>query len=263
LTRGFPAFSCESALRKSIFSQGKSRHKIFATELSEDTEKVKFLKRSLVLFPARLARGFTFLELMLVLAIIGISFGLVASRSTSFERWREENAIRELVESLSFLFHQAVADRAYYRMEFQFGEGPELDSYRIGVMRPEDGVENSLQTLAGDAGNLTLELASFLSPSIGDEETMIPPPNFPSLAEKQLLPEGLRLVDVVLEDGKKTEGSPYVDFSPRGSSDFAVLHLKRSSGRNLTILINPFTGIVKVYDDYQDFEWTFGKKAAS
>jgi type II secretory pathway pseudopilin PulG len=204
--------------------------------------------------------GLTLIELLLVLGIISISYFLLSSRSGSIERWREQAAIREIVESLSFLYHQAIADRAYYRAEFKFADGREPASYRIGVMRPDEGVDSALTSLAGDAGNLTLELASFLSPSIGDEETMIPPPNFPSLAEPKTLPSGLRLVDMVLSDGKVTEGRPYIDFSPRGSADFAVLHLKQSSGKDITIVVNPFTGLVKVYNDYEDFEWTYGKK---
>jgi hypothetical protein len=87
---------------------------------------------------------------------------------------------------------------------------------------------------------------------------MIPPPLFPSLAKPVPFPEGVTLTDVRTMRGMKTEGTPYVHFSPRGFSEFCVIHLRLQNGSELTILVNPFTGLTEIYREYKDFEWTYG-----
>ena len=64
------------------------------------------------------ARGFTLLELLLVVAIIGISMGILTVRFGGLDAWNERSAIRKLSETLVLLNNQAVMDQAYYRLEF-------------------------------------------------------------------------------------------------------------------------------------------------
>ena len=58
-------------------------------------------------------------------------------------------------------------------------------------------------------------------------------------------------------------GLAYIRFSPRGFSEFAVIHLRTAAGKEITILINPFTGEAQIIREYKDFEWTYGKKKGS
>lgn len=60
--------------------------------------------------------GFTLIELVLVIVIIGLVFGVVGLRGGSFDFWKEEGFIRRIAETLNFLHHQAVVDQAFYRM---------------------------------------------------------------------------------------------------------------------------------------------------
>lgn len=203
-------------------------------------------------------RGFTLIELVLVMFIIGLILTFVGVRQGTFTFWKEEAFVRKLSETIEFLHYQAVSDQAFYRLELDFGK----NQYRVGVMKADTGADESLKEEAQTAGTLSLELASFLNPSLGEDQTMIPPPSFPSLAEPENFPPGVYLEDVRTMRGKqaKAEASvAYVMFSPRGFSEFAVLHFRLSNEAPVTILVNPFTGSTSIYRDYKEFEWSYGR----
>jgi prepilin-type N-terminal cleavage/methylation domain-containing protein len=205
-----------------------------------------------------LQAGFTLLELILVVAVIGLVVSLISIRSGTFDYWKEESAIRKLSETLVLLHNQAVMDQAFYRIEFDLKEG----SYRVGVMRSEADVAQN-QT-GFNLPILTLELAALLSPSMSGESTMIPPPSYPSLAVPSLLPSTLAFRDIGTPRGtvQRDDNSenPFLIFSPRGFSEFGVIHLITSDERQVTILVNPWTGLAEVYREYKEFQWNLGKK---
>lgn len=211
--------------------------------------------------PRKLAsRAFTLIELVVVIAILGIVMTVVGIRLGVFSYWNEETFIRRLSETMVFLHHQAIADQSFYQLEFDF----EKNTYRIGVLRADDDLNTDLQDIAEDAGVITLELAAYLNPSVGQDFTLIPPPGFPSLAEPFKFPpdmfiERLRTVRGITERG---EGSvDYIRFSPRGFSEFAVIHLGIGGSGQRTILVNPFTGDTEIFQGFKDFEWTYGRSS--
>lgn len=207
----------------------------------------------------RLRSGFTLIELLVVVIIIGLASSLFIVKSGTYSYWQQESFFRKLTDTMEFLFYQAIEDGEFYRLEIDF----ETNSYRVGVLKPEEREEDEkLVQIASDAGSLSLELAAFLNPSLGRTQTLIPPPSFPSLFEPAFAPAG-----VVFEDARTMRGvkrrtvdrGAYILFSPRGFSEFAVLHLSTIAQTPLTILTNPFTGITQTFRDYRDFEWTYGR----
>ncbi len=211
----------------------------------------------------RLRRGFTIIELVIVIAIIGISAGIIALRMGTIDYWREEAATRRLKEVLGLLYYQAITDQVYYALRFNIDE----NFYEVGVMRAEgDQNETEIGELNDGAGLLSVELSAFLNPSIGEAQSFIAPPNFPSLAEKNYLPATTHIQDIKTMRGKSTAGQggqPYILFSPRGFSEFFVMHLEGRGGQPTTIVMNPFTGTPKVYPEYREFEWSYGKNQES
>ena len=206
------------------------------------------------------SQGFTLIELVVVVSIIGIATLLVVINTGSFAHWQEEGFLRRMMETIEFLHHQAVQDGEHYRIEFDF----ESNSYKIGVLKTEQLNNSAVIALSQDAGALSLELATILNPSIGKTHSLIPPPSFPSLAEPTSFPEHLYLRDLRNLSGIHTKADvkrASIMFSPRGFSEFAVLHLASFDNDNvITILINPFTGLTQLYREDKDFEWTYGRK---
>ncbi len=209
-------------------------------------------------------RGFTLLELLLVIAIASVIVGLISIRLGTVNYWKEESEIRKLSEMIEFLYYQAAIEGYYYRINFAFGD--RLDSYQIGVIGDEDTSDstNAASAVSSGMGILTQELSVLLQPSRGRTQTLLPPPDMPSLRDPRQLPEGMRFIDVRTPRGM-TNGEPgesaYLDFSPRGFSEFGVIHIELSGGQPVTILINPFSGLTTIYREYRDFDWIWGKQA--
>jgi prepilin-type N-terminal cleavage/methylation domain-containing protein len=206
--------------------------------------------------------GFTLIEVVVVITIIAIGFLLGGLSLGTFSYFGREAFFRQLLTTIEFLHHQAISDQAFYRLEFDFDNR----SYRVGAVRPDDVTNEALaQSAELSVGTLTLELADFLNPPSGDADTLIPPPSFPSLAEPHVFPK-----DVILEQVKTSQevkaaaqgGRTSLLFSPRGFSEFGVLHFRLEGDLQWTILINPFSGTPVLYREFKDFEWTYGNRGA-
>ena len=205
--------------------------------------------------------GFTLIEIVIVIAIIGSMTALLGNSFGAFSFFREDKFISELKERIQFLHHHAVYEQVPYQIEFNF----DTKTYRIGALRSESDVNQNISESAGidNIGSLSLELLDFLNPYTGDGETMIPPPSYPSLAEPISFPGGAEIVDITTASGKQLSsegGKVYIQFLPQGFTDFAVIHMKLNNGSFITILVNPFTGEAKIQKEYKDYEWKFNKK---
>lgn len=205
--------------------------------------------------------GFTLIELVMVIIIVGIMFTLALQGSNSFTIWKEDAALRKLSETIRYLHHQATTEQAYYRLEFNFPE----NSYRVGVLRRETSQTEDIDNLVLDAGTLSLELSAFLNPSHGNTYTFIPPPSHPSLYEPSVFPPEMRIEMVQNMSGEHAAASTErvgITFSPRGFSEFAVIHILYNTGLQRTILVNPFSGLTTVQQGWKDYEWAYGKRRA-
>lgn len=209
------------------------------------------------------AKAFTLIEIVIVIVIFGlIASLLLRTKLGSYQYWEQEGAIRKISEHINFLYYQAITDGKTYRMEFNLSEN---SSYRIGEL-VEEKVEFEEAVKNVETGSLiSQEIDNYIHPAYSPHDGMVPPQDIPSLRDPIALPGGMRIVEVKTVRGVHTtsfeEDKPYIIFSPRGFSDFAVIHLEleRSETAEVTILINPFTGLTTVYREYKDFEWNYGR----
>lgn len=204
--------------------------------------------------------GFTLIELVIVITIVGLMLFIGLQSTSTVQYWRQQAAIREITESFRFLFQQAMADQSYYRIEFDL----KTNSYTIGVVRGEPEDDERFQDIASDAGRISLELTAFLNPSVGETHTIIPPPDYPSLGEPKQLPEGLIIEKIYTPQGwhsRPQSEKVYVHFAPRGFAEFTVLHLRQAKTRELTLVNNPFTGSITIQEGFRDYKWTYGRES--
>ncbi len=224
-------------------------------------------RRAEGVFTPKSQSGFTIVELILVIVIVGLATGVLALRLGTIDFWREQTALRKLTETIVLLNNQAVMDQSFYRLDFDL----ENNSYRVGVMRSDHsgGASDDPGSAQAGAGRvnlpiLQLELAELLSPAVGDAATLIPPPDIPSLAQPVKLPGRMVLLDVTTPRGKVAtgdrRGNPFLLFYPSGFSEFGVIHISTGGDSALTIVSNPWTGLAEVYNDYRDFKWTLGRR---
>jgi hypothetical protein len=86
------------------------------------------------------------------------------------------------------------------------------------------------------------------------------PLEFPSLGEERKLADGLKVRDVIIGGERIETGQAVLRFSPRGGTDFAVVHML--AGEDVYTLVNdPATGTVKLHNGDLEFEWQYGSTA--
>lgn len=160
-----------------------------------------------------LVRGFTFLEITVVLFIMGLLLLLIYPKIQTLTENSLQSASRRLVGTIQYLYHEAMATRQVRRLTYDLNGG----AYQVQVT-------NSL----GEWG----------------------PPA--SMAKEWVkLPHGVAFQDVVtLHQGKVTEGEAFTQFFPAGLVEKTMIHLTDQDQHVFTLDINPLTGRVKVYDGY-------------
>lgn len=231
----------------------------------------------------RLAKqdGFTLVELVVVVALIAVIGTLSVQRLGSILGWQHESEIRELSATWQFLHNEASARSESYRLVINLsensyyvlrevpldpGESVQVDylknlrtkgeqerraeEERKDLKSVEEEFEEEDKRQSGALDALYYQ-SRFRDPNAGVR--LSPPLEFPSLAEKKQLSDGLEIRDVIL-DGEEVESGTIILRVAGAASQFALLHL--AAGEQIfTVYNNPATSVVEVKGGDLDFEW--------
>lgn len=185
-------------------------HKIFGSDLIP----VSFFRVSSQ-GPARCSRGFTLIELVVVLVLVSMAAALIVPRLPATESMNLGSSARSLAATLRYLGERSVASKNSYRLHINISE-------------------NSVK--------VTRRLAS------GDE---IPPED--TLLIRSPLASGVVVTDFQSPRlGKVTEGDVMVDFGAAGLYELMTIHLSSAKGESYTITAYPRGGKVKILPGYQE-----------
>lgn len=229
-------------------------------------------------------QGLTFIELLLVVLII-VVFSFMGTRGLgNLSGWKQEGELRAFINTWQFLYSQAVNRGEGYRLlldldnrsysvlrEFKVRsptirqvdhlEGLRIESER--QRRKERNAERreNLEQLAQEedsyqSGNLEALFYDFLFTDLSGETQLSPPLEFPSLAEPVVFGENIIIRDVKLADRTVESGEVAIRFSPRGASDFAVVHLQVNQ-EIFTAFMNPSSGELVLERGDLDYNWIF------
>lgn len=158
-------------------------------------------------------KGFTFLELAVVLLILSVVTALTFPVIRSLGSSDLKLTARHLVRAVYFLSNRAAATKRVYRLNYDLKQHEYWATVRSGE------------------GEFTPVDAAVLT--------------------RTTLPRTIQFVDAdTLHQGKVTEGEAYTDFYPVGRVDKTTLHLTDEDKNVLTLVVNPITGRVKVYEGY-------------
>lgn len=159
-------------------------------------------------------RGFTLMELVVVLAVVGMVLALVLPRLPRPQSEDLRSSARGLAATLRYLQDRAVTGRATY------------------VVRMEPGTER---------------LAVLQLSNDGSEQA----PDDPLLARNPLK-EGIVVADVVLQRrGTISEGEVRLAVGAGGIREFVSIHLRSADGSAWTVMAFPSGGKVKDYNGYR------------
>jgi len=158
--------------------------------------------------------GFTLIELMIVIVILGVMLSLIVPRLGELGEANLKRSARHLTGMIRFLKDESQAQKAVFRLRFDVHEG----RFWTEVM--------SLQTT-----DQTVEFKRFSS-EMGSEGSLSGQTTF-------------RDVRV-----SSHPDDPYVQFTPDGWVEQAFIYLRDGSGRDFTLLVKPLTGNTELRDGY-------------
>lgn len=163
----------------------------------------------------RACRGFTLIELVVVLAIIGMVLALVSPRLPSSEEENLKISARTLAATLRYLQERAATTRTTYYLCMEAG----TDSVRV-LQATADG---------------------------GEKEPEDP------LLQKRPVREGIRVMDLFIPRlGKLTDGQVRLEAGVGGLRDLVIIHLRSPGGSFWTVMAFPAGGKVKNLEGYQE-----------
>jgi general secretion pathway protein H len=164
---------------------------------------------------SRRTAGFTLIEIVVVLVIIGMAMMLIVPRLPSSESENLRSSARTLATTLRYMQDRAAAGRTTYYLRMEPGTG---------------------------------KVAVWEAASDGGEKE----PADPQL-QKSPVRGDIQVADVMIPRlGKINEGNVRIDIGVGGLRDFMAIHLRSPSGSFWTVMAFPSSGKVKVYEGYRE-----------
>jgi len=226
------------------------------------------------------SRGFTLLEIVLVISIIAIVSAFSIGRFESMTGWKQEGELRKFLNTWQFLFTQAATRRLAYRLyldldrnsyfvrrEVPLTPGESVDVDLLANLRTRGEQERRIQEEeersldeeykeeAERQALLSLE-QRYLWAMFGGGNRSVKlgrPLEFPSLADRTELAIDVEINEVKTPRGKVNDGTAYIRFSPRGASEFALVYLKINE-EDFTAYMNPMSGEVRLEQGILSFD---------
>lgn len=160
--------------------------------------------------------GFTLVELVVVVVLVGLLLGLVVPRLSGFGEDRLDATARRIAGMTRHIYNEAALTGQEHRIRI------DLKQQRIEGLRLEE--DGELTVLSGNGRGAEL-------------------------------PEDVRFVDVDLVGVKKvTDGRIETRVLPVGWLDETVIHLRADEKRVVSLHLQPLTGMTEIRDGYIDFQ---------
>ncbi|MGH7986065.1 MAG: pilus assembly FimT family protein [Candidatus Binataceae bacterium] len=173
-------------------------------------------RQAAIRYRTRLARGFTLIEIAVVLFIIGLVMTLAMPYFGSLQRASLRSQAHQLAVRASYLYEEAAAQKVVLRINFDLTH----NTYFVTRMDP------------------------FAPRPIYVAETGL-------AGQRVQLPPNVRIVDITVEGlGTFKRGMVQCQFYPSGYADGAVIHMADEHGDAYTLNINPLTGRVSAMRGY-------------
>jgi len=177
----------------------------------EDSEG--FLNTSHFALNTSHSKGFTLIELAVIVAILGVMIALVAPRFADLGEANLKRSARHLTGMIRFLRDEAQAKKTVYRLRFDIQDG----HYWTEALSA--------------AGDETMEFRKVQSVIAGEGSL-----------------SGSTTFRDIAVPGHPDD--PYLLFTPDGWVEHALIHLRNSDDKDFTLIVKPLTGATELREGY-------------
>lgn len=159
----------------------------------------------------RARRGFTLIEMLVVVAIIGVMAGTLAPRLPDITASKLKHTARRLAGTITYLYERSAATQLVYRLTLDM----EKNEFYVSLLNKDNQFE----------------------------ETKL------DFARRTRLPDNVRVDSAdIPAQGAVSSGRAEIHFFPGGFTEQAYVYLKDVSGNELTLEVHPLTGRVKILE---------------
>lgn len=155
--------------------------------------------------------GFTLIEMLVVVAIIGVLAGTLIPRLPDVTASRLKQTARRLAGTITYLYERSAATQLVYRLTLDM----EKNEFYVSLLNKDNQFE----------------------------ETRL------DFARRTRMPDNVRVESAdIPAQGLVSAGRAQIHFYPGGFTEQAYVHLKDVSGNELTLEVHPLTGRVKILE---------------
>ena len=160
------------------------------------------------------SKGFTLIELTVVIVVLGVMLSLIIPRLGELGEANLKRSARHLTGMIRFLHDESQAKKDTYRLRFDITGG-----------------RYWTEALTFNLSDKTAEFKRFSS---------------------EMATEGSLSGQTTFRDVKVAShpDDPYIEFSPNGWVESALIHLRDGEGRDFTLEVNPLTGNTEFREGY-------------
>jgi general secretion pathway protein H len=218
--------------------------------------------------PRRSHSGFTLLEILIVLVIIGLISGMSIRGLRSLAKSDLRGSTSRMSGAVRYLFDRASTTGKYHRLVIDVDQGrywAEVSDDKFYIPR-EPETEASVKKLAELQATLDekdKQKSEMSGASGGFDMSKIEPKDFRpkrvrfgSFKEttlKSVQMKNTKVMDVYTPRTADviTEGRAYIYFFPLGQAEHAIVHLSDPAGETIySLVVHPITGRVRIYNEY-------------
>lgn len=218
--------------------------------------------------------GFTLLEMMVVLGLVGMLTGAVVIGFRAFTKSELRGSSAKLAGAIRYMFDRASATGKIHRLVLDFDEGKywaEASDDRFFAPREKETDESREKEAEAEAAEAEARREGRIDENgdpVGSDELIDPTryqptewkpkkPRFEKFAEKALktveLHGGIKLAGLFTPRYARpiATGKGYLYFFPLGQTEPAVVHISDEEGQTFySLLVHPLNGRVQVQAGY-------------
>ena len=216
-------------------------------------------------------RGLTLIELVMVIAILGVMAALAMPSLNAVLGIEQHAAIKEMGQTLTWLQEEAALRNVAFRMEINL----DRNQWKVEQGDPTSLIFATPEEAEEFRGEQKSQMRRFTKRQIesGEVDVAEDPSKFgeiedPRFETKQVLPEGLQFAFVYtpqygedgvepnpeLPDDPEDEAIAYIHIFPDGTAEHAVIRIVELEGEDqgYSLEMSPMGGMIKMTDEILD-----------